>query len=28
MRRVLLNKLGCKNPAGVETLLNINAAEV
>ena len=27
MRRVLLNKLGCKNPAGVETLLNINAAE-
>jgi len=28
MRRVLLNKLGWKNPAGVETLLNINAAEV
>ncbi|RMX02050.1 hypothetical protein EBQ25_02130 [Allofranklinella schreckenbergeri] len=28
MRRVLLNKLGCKNPAGVETLLNINAVEV
>ena len=28
MRRVLLNKLGCKNPAGVEALLNINAAEV
>lgn len=28
MRRVLLNKLGCKNPAGVEMLLNINAAEV
>jgi hypothetical protein len=28
MRRVLLNKLGCKNPAGVETILNINAAEV
>ncbi|MBW0295962.1 hypothetical protein B4P00_06905 [Shewanella xiamenensis] len=28
MRRVLLNKLGCKNPAGVETLLHINVAEV
>lgn len=28
IRRVLLNKLGCKNPAGVETLLNISAAEV
>ena len=27
MRRVLLNKLGCKNPAGVETLLNSNTAE-
>ena len=28
MRRVLINKLGCKNPAGVEMLLNINAAEL
>lgn len=28
MRRVFFNKLGCKNPAGVETLLNTNAAEV
>lgn len=28
VRRVLINKLGCKNPAGVETLLNTNAAEV
>lgn len=28
MRRVLLNKLGCKNPAGVETLLHTNVAEV
>lgn len=27
-RRVLLNQLGCKNPAGVETLLKINIAEV
>ncbi|MEF8700953.1 MAG: hypothetical protein V5B33_16875 [Candidatus Accumulibacter sp. UW20] len=28
VRRVLINKLGCKNPAGVETLLNTNTAEV
>lgn len=28
VRRVLINKLGCKNPAGVEMLLNTNAAEV
>lgn len=28
VRRVLLNKLGCKNPAGVETLVNTNAVEV
>ncbi len=26
--RVLINKLGCKNPAGVETLLKTNTAEV
>lgn len=28
MRRVLLNKLGCKNPAGVETLINTNVVEI
>jgi hypothetical protein len=28
VRRVLINKLGCKNPAGVEALLNTNTAEV
>lgn len=28
VRRVLINKLGCKNPAGVETLLKTNTAEV
>ncbi|EKF9276420.1 hypothetical protein O1B68_002161 [Vibrio cholerae] len=28
VRRVLINKLGCKNPAGVETLLNTNVVEV
>lgn len=28
VRRVLLNKLGCKNPAGVETLVNTNVVEV
>ncbi|SFQ11289.1 hypothetical protein SAMN05216419_10652 [Nitrosomonas cryotolerans] len=28
IRRVLLNKLGCKNPAGVETLLNISTPGV
>lgn len=27
IRRVLLNQLGFKNPAGVETLLNISVAE-
>lgn len=28
IRRILLKKLGCKNPAGVEALLNTNAVEV
>ena len=28
VQRILINRLGCKNPAGVETLLNINATEV
>lgn len=28
VRRVLINKFGCKNPAGVETLLNTNTVEV
>ncbi|MDA3500085.1 hypothetical protein MKL32_00355 [Acinetobacter sp. AOR34_HL] len=27
IRRLLLNKLGCKNPAGVEMLLNIKYVE-
>ncbi len=27
VRRVLINKLGSKNPAGVEALLNLNIAE-
>ena len=27
VRRVLINKLGCKNSAGVEALLNTNTAE-
>lgn len=27
LRRLLINKLGCKNPAGVETLLNTKTAE-
>lgn len=26
--RILINRLGCKNPAGVETLLNTTATEV
>ncbi|PAT40323.1 hypothetical protein CK623_06465 [Vandammella animalimorsus] len=28
MRRILLNRLGCQNPAGAEMLLKINATEV
>lgn len=28
MRKILLNKIGCKNPAGVEVLLKTNASEV
>ena len=28
VRRVLINKPGCKNPAGVEALFNIKAVEI